>query len=152
MLYWSTLLVNIIVTNPVSDCLYFLRSILCAVSLYSQACTVWFALCAFIKFLQSANELSEWGFQECIVESDNGAFGAVLPKSEYYALFDYALFTSFFTVLLRNLPRNYPSNNVYSLFPFTAPTAVKDTLANKPHICKLYDWDRPRSGDVKYLE
>ncbi|KIM75809.1 hypothetical protein PILCRDRAFT_665455 [Piloderma croceum F 1598] len=81
----------------------------------------------------TAKELSEWGSQECTVKSNNGAFGAALPK-----------------IFLRNLPHNYPSDNVYGFFPFTLPTTVKDVL--DPHVSKLYDWDKPRPRYIKSLE
>ncbi|KDQ52626.1 hypothetical protein JAAARDRAFT_50265 [Jaapia argillacea MUCL 33604] len=59
----------------------------------------------------TAKEMTDWGYNECLAQLDNGASGAVLPK-----------------VLLANLPQNYPYNNIYTLFPFTLPSATKDVL------------------------
>lgn len=47
--------------------------------------------------------LTLWGFEDCTTRPDNGA-NTWLPK-----------------LLQRNLPRNYPYNNVYSLFPLAVP-------------------------------
>lgn len=45
--------------------------------------------------------LTSWGFQDCVRDPNNGAFGAALPK-----------------LLMRHLPRHYPavSSLICSLF------------------------------------
>lgn len=69
--------------------------------------------------------LTSWGFQDCVRDPNNGAFGAALPK-----------------LLFRHLPRHYPANNVYGLFPFSVPAATKDNLT-KLGIADKYDYTRP---------
>ncbi|KZT22377.1 heme peroxidase [Neolentinus lepideus HHB14362 ss-1] len=69
--------------------------------------------------------MTDWGYDQCFVNSDIGAFGAVLPK-----------------VLLRNLPYDYPYDNTYTLFPFTA----QDPQCHPPnasHLTDLYHARRP---------
>ncbi|GJE97837.1 heme peroxidase [Phanerochaete sordida] len=56
--------------------------------------------------------LTTWGFQDCSRDPNNGAFGAALPK-----------------LLMRHLPRHYPGDSVYSLFPFFTPEIMKTNLA-----------------------
>ncbi|EPQ54046.1 heme peroxidase [Gloeophyllum trabeum ATCC 11539] len=55
--------------------------------------------------------LTEWGYNECFGKSDIGSFGALLPK-----------------VLSRTLPQNYPYDNTYTLFPFTAQGPGQNAL------------------------
>ncbi|EKM48647.1 uncharacterized protein PHACADRAFT_214715 [Phanerochaete carnosa HHB-10118-sp] len=59
-----------------------------------------------------AANLTSWGFQDCARDPNNGAFGGALPK-----------------LLMRHLPRHYPGDNIYSLFPFYTPAAMKENLA-----------------------
>ena len=60
-----------------------------------------------------AANLTSWGFQDCARDPNNGAFGAALPK-----------------LLFRHLPRHYPANSIYALFPFSTPTTTKKNLEN----------------------
>ncbi|KAI0778881.1 heme peroxidase [Trametes elegans] len=69
--------------------------------------------------------LTSWGFQDCARDPNNGAFGAALPR-----------------LLFRNLPRHYPANNVYGLFPFATPTVTQTNLKNLG-ILDSYDIKRP---------
>ena len=59
-------------------------------------------------------------------DPNNGAFGAALPK-----------------LLFRHLPRHYPANSVYGLFPFFTPDTNKKTL-QKLGIADKYDFNRPK--------
>ena len=62
----------------------------------------------------TAANLTAWGFHDCARDANNGAFGAALPK-----------------LLMRNLPRHYPGNSVYSLFPLMTPYAMAINLAGQ---------------------
>ena len=57
---------------------------------------------------------------------------------------------------MRNLPRNYPHNNVYSLFPFCIPSAAIDCLKQNPQLPSDidqsdYDCDAPKQPIVHTL-
>ncbi|KAI0829008.1 heme peroxidase, partial [Trametes gibbosa] len=69
--------------------------------------------------------LTTWGFQDCARDPNNGAFGAALPK-----------------LLLRNLPRHYPADNIYGLYPMLTPAVTKTNLA-KLGIAASYGVKRP---------
>ncbi|KZT00985.1 heme peroxidase [Laetiporus sulphureus 93-53] len=69
--------------------------------------------------------LTSWGFQDCVRDPNNGAFGAALPR-----------------LLFRHLPRHYPANSVYALFPFFTPEITKTNLT-KLGIADKYDYSRP---------
>ncbi|TBU62473.1 heme peroxidase [Dichomitus squalens] len=69
--------------------------------------------------------LTAWGFQDCARDPDNGAFGAALPR-----------------LLFRHLPRHYPGNSAYALFPFFTPQVTKQNLT-KLHLVDQYDFQRP---------
>ncbi|KAK0439191.1 heme peroxidase [Armillaria borealis] len=71
--------------------------------------------------------LTSWGIQDCARNPDNGAFGAELPK-----------------LLFRHLPRHYPGNSVYGLFPFFTPAAVKENLTNLKLDLSNYNFERPQ--------
>ena len=75
---------------------------------------------------RAAYNLTAWGFQDCARDPNNGAFGAALPK-----------------LLFRHLPRHYPANSVYGLFPFFTPPTTKLNLTNLKVVDK-YDFNRPR--------
>ncbi|KZT36643.1 heme peroxidase [Sistotremastrum suecicum HHB10207 ss-3] len=72
--------------------------------------------------------LTAWGYNDCIREPENGAFGSALAR-----------------LLLRNLPQNYSYNSVYGLMPFFTPSA---TAANMKELgCyEKYDYSRPQPG------
>lgn len=65
-----------------------------------------------VSFAAAAN-LTSWGYLDCARDPNNGAFGAALPK-----------------LLMRHLPRHYPANSVYSLFPFFTPATTAQNLTN----------------------
>lgn len=69
--------------------------------------------------------MTTWGFQECARDSTNGAYGAAIPK-----------------LLLRHLPRHYPANSVYALFPFFTPATSTKILTDLGVVAK-YDKARP---------
>ncbi|KAI0683948.1 heme peroxidase [Cytidiella melzeri] len=74
--------------------------------------------------------LTSWGFQDCARDPNNGAFGAALPK-----------------LLLRTLPRHYPADSVYALYPFFTPTVNRTNLKNLK-LDKLYSFERPKAPAV----
>ncbi|KAF8595652.1 heme peroxidase, partial [Ceratobasidium sp. AG-I] len=74
--------------------------------------------------------LTAWGFQDVARDINNGAFGAYLPK-----------------LLMRTLPRHYPYNSAYSLFPFFTPSVTQQNLA-KLNIAENYSFARPRETPV----
>lgn len=69
--------------------------------------------------------MTTWGFQECAPDPTNGAYGAAIPK-----------------LLLRHLPRHYPANSVYALFPFFTPETSTKVLTDLGVVAK-YDKARP---------
>ncbi|CAE6469047.1 unnamed protein product [Rhizoctonia solani] len=69
--------------------------------------------------------LATWGIQDVARDPNNGAFGAYLPK-----------------LLMRALPRHYPHNSAYSLFPFFTPSATKENLT-RLKLADKYDFERP---------
>ncbi|GJJ14559.1 hypothetical protein Clacol_008824 [Clathrus columnatus] len=69
--------------------------------------------------------LTAWGFQDCARDVNNGAFGAALPK-----------------LLFRHLPRHYPADSVYALFPLFTPEITKGNLT-KLGIVDKYTFNRP---------
>ncbi|KAG8709377.1 hypothetical protein FRC11_005607 [Ceratobasidium sp. 423] len=69
--------------------------------------------------------LTAWGIQDVARDPNNGAFGAYLPK-----------------LLMRALPRHYPHNSAYSLFPFFTPSATKENLT-RLKLADKYDFERP---------
>ncbi|KAG7449917.1 heme peroxidase [Guyanagaster necrorhizus] len=75
--------------------------------------------------------LTSWGIQDCVRNPDNGAFGAELPK-----------------LLFRHLPRHYPGNSVYGLFPFFTPAAVKENLTNIGLDLSNYSFERPKPKPI----
>ncbi|KAI0732597.1 heme peroxidase [Fomitopsis betulina] len=74
--------------------------------------------------------LTSWGFQDCVRDPDNGAFGAALPK-----------------LLFRHLPLHYPPNSVYALFPFFTPATTRQNLT-KLGIADKYTYERPVAQPV----
>ncbi|KAF5376137.1 hypothetical protein D9615_007704 [Tricholomella constricta] len=75
--------------------------------------------------------LTHWGYKHCTTAPKNGANNTWLP-----------------TLLERHLPRNYPYDNVYSLFPFTCPATSKHILGSQPDMT----FDRPKVHKVQVLE
>ena len=74
--------------------------------------------------------MTAWGFQDCARDPNNGAFGAALPK-----------------LLFRHLPRHYPANSVYALFPFSTPETTKFNLT-KLGIADKYDFNHPKAAPI----
>ncbi|KAI5117535.1 hypothetical protein M0805_004768 [Coniferiporia weirii] len=74
--------------------------------------------------------LTSWGYQDCVRNVNNGAFGAALPK-----------------LLFRHLPRHYPANNVYALFPFFIPSETEKNLKNLGIVAN-YDLTRPKATPI----
>ncbi|TCD62866.1 hypothetical protein EIP91_006272 [Steccherinum ochraceum] len=74
--------------------------------------------------------LTTWGFQDCARDPNNGAFGAALPK-----------------LLFRHLPRHYPANSVYALYPFFTPEVTRQNLT-KLGIAEKYDFNRPKPQPI----
>jgi len=70
--------------------------------------------------------LTSWGYQDCARDPNNGAFGAALPK-----------------LLFRHLPRHYPANSAYALFPFFIPSETQKNLT-KLKVADQYDFTRPK--------
>ncbi|KAF8627575.1 hypothetical protein AX15_004355 [Amanita polypyramis BW_CC] len=79
--------------------------------------------------------LTDWGYKELRPDSNNGAFGAFLPK-----------------LLSRNLPNSYPHNNVYGLFPLTIPSKMREHLAGIEPAGFNYDFSRPVTTPVKIID
>ncbi|KAG6817060.1 hypothetical protein H0H87_000238 [Tephrocybe sp. NHM501043] len=75
----------------------------------------------------TSNNLTTWGFQDCQRDMHNGALGAIIPK-----------------LLLRHLPRHFPWNSVYSLYPFFTPENMKESLTRRK-LNKKYTFDRPEA-------
>ncbi|TFK37629.1 heme peroxidase [Crucibulum laeve] len=88
--------------------------------------------CLTVDFTDS--KLSLWGLEDCKPRPDNGAFGAALPK-----------------VLQRALPRQYPYNNIYTLFPFSTPVKTVELLSS-PIQKASYDFGRPQLSRIHTLE
>ena len=78
----------------------------------------------------TAANLTTWGFQDCARDPNNGAFGAALPK-----------------LLFRHLPRHYPANSVYGLYPFSIPDVTRKNLT-KLGIAGQYNFDRPKAQPI----
>lgn len=75
------------------------------------------------------------------------------PFSRSVCLYHRRLYTiteRYVIVLFRNLPRNYPYNNAYSLFPFTVPSTARE-LAKALGRDADYDWERPPVNEMKSL-
>ncbi|CAE6439631.1 unnamed protein product [Rhizoctonia solani] len=77
--------------------------------------------------------LTAWGIQDVARDPNNGAFGAYLPK-----------------LLMRALPRHYPHNSVYSLFPFFTPSATKENLT-RLKVADKYNFERPVATPVSVV-
>ena len=69
--------------------------------------------------------LTAWGYQDCQSNTENGAWGANLPK-----------------LLLRHLPDHYSYNSVLAMFPFFTPKAMEGNLTSLGIVHK-YDLSKP---------
>ena len=50
-------------------------------------------------------------------------------------------------MLFRHLPRHYPANSVYALFPFMTPKSSMNNLGSLG-IAKKYNFDRPKPSPI----
>ncbi|KAF5370929.1 hypothetical protein D9615_009815 [Tricholomella constricta] len=69
--------------------------------------------------------LTTWGFHDCQRDMNNGGLGGQIPK-----------------LLLRHLPRHFPWNSVYSLYPFFTPDHMKESLTRQK-LAHKYTFDHP---------
>ena len=74
--------------------------------------------------------LTTWGFYDCQRDMNNGGLGGQIPK-----------------LLLRHLPRHFPWNSVYSLYPFFTPQHMKESL-KKQKLDKKYTFDPPVAARI----
>ncbi|KAF8628091.1 hypothetical protein AX15_004094 [Amanita polypyramis BW_CC] len=83
--------------------------------------------------------MTSWGYQDASTRPENGGFDGHLPK-----------------LLMRHLPRNYPFNSVYGIFPFFTPQKMKDTLKRKSLLDrpdKPYNFTRPKPPPIpKFID
>ncbi|KAG6917742.1 hypothetical protein DXG01_001280 [Tephrocybe rancida] len=76
------------------------------------------------------NNLTTWGFYDCQRDMNNGSGGGIIPK-----------------LMLRHLPRHFPWNSVYSLYPFFTPEKMKESLTHQK-LDKKYTFDHPKTLPV----
>ncbi|KAG6916804.1 hypothetical protein DXG01_005269 [Tephrocybe rancida] len=76
------------------------------------------------------NNLTTWGFYDCQRDMNNGSGGGIIPK-----------------LMLRHLPRHFPWNSVYSLYPFFTPEKMKESLTHQK-LDKKYTFDHPKALPV----
>ncbi|KAF8066489.1 heme peroxidase [Lyophyllum atratum] len=69
--------------------------------------------------------LTTWGFHDCQRDMNNGGAGGQIPK-----------------LLLRHLPRHFPWNSVYALYPFFTPPKMKQSLTQQK-LDHKYTFDHP---------
>ncbi|THH14008.1 hypothetical protein EW146_g6268 [Bondarzewia mesenterica] len=69
--------------------------------------------------------LTNWGYQDCQADCDDGSFGGMLSK-----------------MLYRHLPAYYPPGSTYAHFPFMVPESMKEYAA-KLNIADKYTWTKP---------
>ncbi|KAG6861378.1 hypothetical protein C0995_000784 [Termitomyces sp. Mi166 len=74
--------------------------------------------------------LTTWGFYDCQRDMNNGGLGGQIPK-----------------LLLRHMPRHFPWNSVYSLYPFFTPQKMRESLTRRK-IDKKYTFERPQTLPV----
>ncbi|KAG6856837.1 hypothetical protein H0H87_012895 [Tephrocybe sp. NHM501043] len=80
-------------------------------------------------------KLTHWGIKDCVTLTENGGFNTWLPK-----------------LLQRNLPRNYPYDNIYSVFPLSCPATTRDILNAQTEISGLYSYERPMIQTIRTLD
>ncbi|KDR69074.1 hypothetical protein GALMADRAFT_933805 [Galerina marginata CBS 339.88] len=71
--------------------------------------------------------LTTWGFYDCQRDMNNGGQGGQIPK-----------------LLLRHLPRHFPWNSVYSLYPFFTPQHMQTSLTRQGLQAK-YEFTAPKT-------
>ncbi|CAE7063912.1 unnamed protein product [Rhizoctonia solani] len=91
--------------------------------------------------------LTTWGIQDVARDPNNGAFGAYLPKRTSLLQLKHGQRTNIMLVLMRALPRHYPHNSAYSMFPFFIPSATKENLTRLKLVDK-YTFERPVATPV----
>ncbi|KAF7321225.1 Heme peroxidase [Mycena chlorophos] len=70
--------------------------------------------------------LTSWGYEDCQRDLNNGGLGGQLPK-----------------LLARHLPLYYPSNSVFTTYPFFTPQHMKQSLTSQG-IAAQYSFVRPK--------
>ncbi|KAH9942693.1 heme peroxidase [Amylocystis lapponica] len=71
--------------------------------------------------------LTAWGYQDCMVDTQDGSYGGMLTK-----------------LLFRTLPRHYPAGSAYAHFPLMVPSTMRQYLAKLPDSpVDEYTWSRP---------
>ncbi|PPQ84052.1 hypothetical protein CVT26_013955, partial [Gymnopilus dilepis] len=74
--------------------------------------------------------MTTWGFYDCQRDMNNGGMGGQIPK-----------------LLMRNLPRHFPWNSVYSLYAFFTPDHMKQSLTRQG-LQDKYTFDLPKALPV----
>ncbi|KAG6837767.1 hypothetical protein H0H93_001694 [Arthromyces matolae] len=98
--------------------------------------TMTYALLVDLVTLIRTGKLTHWGVKDCITCPENGGYNTWLPK-----------------LLQRNLPRNFPYNNIYSVFPLTCPATTIDYLKAQANIpLGKYSYERPKFLVIHTLE
>ncbi|PPQ95917.1 hypothetical protein CVT26_016140 [Gymnopilus dilepis] len=77
--------------------------------------------------------MTTWGFYDCQRDMNNGGMGGQIPK-----------------LIMRHLPRHFPWNSVYSLYPFFTPDHMKESLTRRGLEHK-YTFDLPQAAPVPKL-
>ncbi|KAG6847554.1 hypothetical protein H0H93_007410, partial [Arthromyces matolae] len=70
--------------------------------------------------------LTTWGFHDCQRDMQNGGLGGQIPK-----------------LLLRHLPRHFPWNSVYTLYPLFTPEKMRDSLTRQ-NLQPKYSFEHPK--------
>ncbi|KAF4571708.1 hypothetical protein EYR40_008225 [Pleurotus pulmonarius] len=74
--------------------------------------------------------LTTWGYHDCQRHLDNGGGGGLMAK-----------------LMMRHLPRHFPWNSTYSLWPFFTPDHMQQSLTRQG-IAQKYTFDRPITQPV----
>ncbi|KAF8551616.1 heme peroxidase [Imleria badia] len=70
--------------------------------------------------------LTSWGYQHCMVNTDDGSYGGMLGK-----------------LLFRLLPDQYPAGSIYAHFPFMTPDFMRTCIASRSTDLTYYNFGRP---------
>lgn len=74
--------------------------------------------------------LTTWGFHDVNRDINNGWHGSYIPK-----------------LIVRHLPRHFPTNSVYTAYPFMTPNHMKETLTRRG-LANRYTFDRPTAAPI----
>ncbi|KAF9492298.1 heme peroxidase [Pleurotus eryngii] len=77
--------------------------------------------------------LTTWGFHDCQRHLDNGGGGGLMSK-----------------LMMRHMPRHFPWNSTYSLWPFFTPEHMRQSLTRQG-IAQKYTFDRPIAQPVPVI-